>query len=133
MRGSPILRLVLMAIALALAGIPVWVLTRATPDEPAQPPAAAESPSRWVDVEMTASAPGTLSLSALGQVLLASPEGATSAQGRAWISREADLVASAVWPAGDAPHALRVVIREDGKVTRDATFWGAGSVEDVVP
>lgn len=133
MRGSPIFRLVLMAVALALAGIPVWVLTRATPDAPAQPPTAAEPSSRWVDVEMTSSAPGILSLSALGQVLLTSPEGATSAQGRAWISREADLVASAVWPAADGPHALHIVIREDGKVTRDATFWGTGSVEDVVP
>ncbi len=133
MRGSPILRLVLMAIALALAGIPVWLLTRPTQEVVAQLAAAPESSSRWVEVEMTSSAPGTLSLSALGKVLLATSAGATSARERVWIGREADLVASATWPNGDVPHALRVVLREDGRVTRDATFWGAGSVEDVVP
>jgi len=133
MRGAPILRLVLMAIALALAGIPVWLLTRPTPEVVAPLPAAPESSARWVEVEMTSSAPGTLSLSALGKALLTSPAGATSARERVWIGRESDLVASATWPVADTPHALRVVLREDGRVTRDATFWGAGSVEDVVP
>ncbi len=136
MRGSPLFRLILVCLGLLLAGLPVWNLTRIKAESLPRSQSAPEPESgRQVDVEMTASAPGLLTLSSLGRPLLESGANATSMNGQIFISKKSpeDLVASAKWPAADASHALRIVIKDNGKILKDVTLWGKESVEDVLP
>jgi hypothetical protein len=122
-----------MALALALAAVPVWRLTRH--EEAAAAPAApaGKKSERWLDVELISSAPGHLSLSSLGKPLLESGPAETAAKGRILISGKSDLVASADWGDSAGNQALRVMLSDGGTTVTDVTFWGKGSVEDVLP
>ncbi len=138
MRGSPIFRLLLVLAGLLLAGIPVWQLTHRREEAPVPPPvvpAPDASTGHWVEVEMTASAPGRLVLSSLGRPLLDSGNSVPTLGGRIFVSGKSpdDLVVSAKWENSADNHAVRVVVKENGETLKDVTFWGTDSVEDVLP
>lgn len=134
MRGTPALRLLLMAAALLLAGVPVWSLTR-----PDAAPRAVEAPATTPDrtevrITLTASAPARLGISVLGEELI--PAG-TPSTGATIVTRmdpahPDDVVVRAEWPEDATEQALRVEIEQTGKAPTVSTFWGRGSVEDVV-
>lgn len=124
-----------MAIALALAGIPVWTLTRAKP-EAATPPrteSVGETKTHTLKVHLVASVPAKMSISRLGEVVLQNESPSREWQGE--ISVQAtdpeDLVLKTEWPPGDGPQAVRVEVDAGGN-TWERTFWGETGVEDVL-
>jgi len=133
-RGSPLLRLVLTTIALALAGIPVWSITRPSPPPPPISVAPAASATREVALTLTASEPGILSVTCLGKTLLHSETPTQSATARVFINSENpdDFVVSARWEKSPAPQALRVEITDATGSLVDQTFWGSEFIEDTV-
>ena len=135
MRGFPLLQVLTMAVLFALAGLPVWRLTRppaaqATPASTSDA-AAMPAPGRQaftVELHFTP-APADFQLTSLGQPLLAGhgPAEDFSAPWTAQIPAEgADLALQARWhAAADGGHvAVRLTVRfPDGRQT-DQTLWG---------
>ena len=133
MRGTPWLRFALMAVALALAAIPVWLLMRS--DEPPAhlTPSAPMPAERQLTVEIV-SAPtaDSVSVSYLGQELVSEGQGG-SYSGTLHLpsSSPADLVVMATWQ-GTQRAALHVqVSNEDGPIA-EASYWGTDRVHDVL-
>lgn len=134
MRGFPLLRLLLAGAALALLGVPVWMLTREKP--PAAAPSPRTVPDRTVpfQVVLTASSPAVLRALAANQPAASSaqpvPRFETAFEMNA--AQPEDLAVFADFTDKSAPHAVRVEVRAEGKILADRTFWGHGLVEDVV-
>lgn len=136
MRGSPLLRLFFLAAALAFAAIPVRSLTRTrTPPPPHGPVVRPTSEKATVEILLTSSAPGTLRVSSLGRPLLESGNGSRSLAGKIEISKNNpdDIVVSAAWDSPSGPGAIHAEAWRDGTQVADATFWGDGPIEDVLP
>ena len=134
MRGSPILRLVLVAGALILLALPVWQLTRQTPSPiPAKPAAVAED---LADYRVILKSSGTARL----QAMVANQPTVSSASGvenfEAFFSMSAnepeDIAVFADFVDRTRPSAIRVMVEKGGKVLVEKTFWGTGVVEDVL-
>lgn len=134
MRGSPLFRLALTALALVLAGIPVWTITRPSAPPPLAPVVAPTGASREVTLTLTASAPAVLSATCLGKSLLSTTTATLTASARVVIdaSNPEDLVVAAAWEKSAAPQALRVEIIDAHGTSLDQTFWGTQSVEESV-
>jgi len=134
LRGSPLLRLVLTAIALALAGIPVWIITRPSQPPPPVSAAPAISATREVTLTLTASAPAILAATCLEKTVLHSEMPMQTATARVLVNSEApdDFVVSARWEKSPTPQALRVEITDSTGSSVDQTFWGTDFIEDTV-
>lgn len=150
MQSIPVIRLLIMAAALCLAAIGVWNVTQPeataagavpTANQPGTPtPALSQSKSgrHEIAVELTFSqipqefsvqTPTGPSVSGKGKVLTH----------RLTIETEiptegADWVVHVQWPNKNADSAVRVRCSDvkSGQKLSDVTFWGKGSVEDVV-
>lgn len=135
MRGTPWLRFALMAIALALAGVPILLLTRS---EETSSPAVPVRSSAFVERELTLeihTAPAAQSIGAsyLDRELIPSAHEGGSYSGtiRLPANSAADLVVTANWRETQAA-ALRVrTSNEDGPVA-EASFWGTDKIEEVL-
>ena len=137
MRGFPLIQVLAMAVLFALAGLPVWKLTRppVAQEAPAKTSDAAATPGRQtftVDLHFTP-APADFQLTYLGLPLLAG-HGPAEDFSVPWIvqlpAEGADLALQVKWnavpsAAGDGGHAAaRLTVRfPDGRQT-DQTLWG---------
>lgn len=138
MRGSPLLRAVLAFLILALAGLPLWRLTR--PGNPPQKSAGAAVPAaaarQRVALALTFSAaPQGFAVRHLGQVVW-SGQGA----GREFAKELSieyppegvDLEVAVEWPEGAGQSAVRLQLADPAGRQHEKTLWGAGKLEDVV-
>lgn len=135
MRGSPLILTALLALALLVAGIPVWSLTR--PHEHKTPLAApAASPAaglRSLDLSITTTAPATIELRHTGQLVWSSSAPAESFTATLPAEKSAtDFVATIRWLDGSRQHAARFQFAYDGDTLADLTLWGEQSTEDVL-
>jgi len=131
MRGSPLLQALLLAVVLALAGVPVWSLTRPHEHvEPAQPKAtAADSTNRELAVTSTAEAEVELSLS--GTVIWRGQPAAKRFETTISLPPDAELVASVRWTK-EGTNAVRLQVSSDGEIQTDTTLWGDTEANDVL-
>lgn len=131
MRGSPFLQALLLAIVLALAGVPVWSLTRPHEHvEPSQPKAApAETANRDLAVTSTAEAEVELNLS--GTVIWRGQPAAKHFEATISLPADAELVASVRWPQRGT-NAVRFQFSRDGEIQTDTTLWGDAEASDVL-
>lgn len=149
MRGFPLLQTILVVLAVLLAGVPVYRLTRpavadaalpsmATPSVEATPIAATQAAPLGVGA-VFAPAPTDFQVKNLGQTVLAGrgPQAQFTAKWATVVPPEGvDLVIQARWPAAAAdggvnpgtspavePRAMRVMIRFPDGVLFERTFW----------
>ncbi len=134
MRGSPFLRLVLVAGALVLLALPVWRLTRqAPPSAPAKPAAETKDLADY-RVTLKASAPARLQAMVANQPTASSASGVENFQAAFSMSADEpeDIAVFADFEDRARSAALRVTVEKGGEVLVEKTFWGTGVVEDVV-
>ena len=136
MRGTPWIRFLLMATALALAGIPIWQLTRN--DEPSVPPPAPAAQSQPPERELklaieTAPSAQAIGASYLGRELipLTHTGGTFSGTIRLPAGSAADLVVTAKW-TGIETAALRVRASDENGPLAEASFWGREKIQEVL-
>ncbi len=153
MRGFPFLQLVLVVLAVALAGVPVYRLTRpavaVTPSESLATPAADATPGAAtqaapLDVEAVfAPAPTDFQIKNLGQTVLAGrgPGLRFTARWAGAVPPDgADLVVQAHWPASTGPGheagtgAAKFTVRFPDGRTVEKSFWADanGALTDVL-
>ena len=134
MRGHPILRLVILICFLAIAGIPVYLITRNRPV--VMQSSAGLSAKKIVpyEITLTASTPAHLALAAVGQKPVESSPSAESliATYSMDVSKPEDLVVKALFVSPQKNAALRIQVQVAGKMLKDATLWGSESIEDVI-
>lgn len=134
MRGSPFLRLVLVAGALILLALPVWRLTRQAP--PAAPAKAAAVTEDLADYRVTlkASAPARLQAMVANQPTASSASGVENFEAAFSMSADEpeDIAVFADFEDRASSAALRVTVEKGGEVLVEKTFWGTGVIEDVV-
>ncbi len=134
MRGSPLLRLILVAGALVLLAVPVWQLTRNTTSPiPAKPVAVAED---LADYRVILKSSGTARLQAMvaNQPTISSASGVENFEAVFSMSANEpeDIAVFADFVDRTRPSALRVIVEKSGEVLVEKTFWGTGVVEDAV-
>jgi hypothetical protein len=134
MRGHPILRLVILICFLAIAGIPVYFITRnrsVVVQSSAELSAKKNVP---YEITMTASTPAHLALAVVGQIPVESSPSAESliATYSMDASKPEDLVVKARFVSPQKNAALRIQVQASGKMLKDATLWGSESIEDVI-
>lgn len=132
MRGSPLLHALFLAGALALAGIPVWSLTR--PHEHTAEPQVESKPTtlRSVDLSVTSTAPAQITLTGAGKpVWQSAAPGTQFEQTLELPATGSELVATVTWPDGQT-HAARFQFSHDGETLTDATLWGGTETTDVI-
>ncbi len=153
MRGFPLLQFILVVLAVVLAGVPVYRLTRpASADAasvPVETPSAVVAPGATtqatpLDVEAVfAPAPTDFQLKNLDQTVLAGrgPQARFTARWAGSVPPDgADLVVQAHWPtatgtnAGPGPAAARFTIRFPDGRTVEKSFWAdaSGTLTDVL-
>lgn len=137
MRGFPLLQISAVVVALLLLGVPVWMLTgdrlQAAPEDPG---VAEERKVEMVvfSVELTSSSPARLSVMAAGHPIQVSDGPLERFEGAFEMPRSQpeDLVVSAKFEEEGGSEALRVKVRESGRLVADKTFWGTGEIQDVL-
>ena len=134
MRGHPILRLVILICFLAIAGIPVYLITRnrsVVVQSSAELSAKKNVP---YEITMTASTPAHLALAVVGQIPVESSPSAESliATYSMDAAKPEDLVVKARFVSPQKNAALRIQVQVAGKMIKDATLWGSESIEDVI-
>lgn len=131
MNGRPLLRLLLVTLAFACLGIPVWQLTRGT-DAPA--PAEITSTSKVEELSVTltfSTSAESFALTHLDETVLAAP--ALSRTWQAAVPPEGiDLLLKAHWPAKTKTAAVRLQISRRGETVTDKTFWAEGGMAELV-
>lgn len=138
MRGSPFIRLLVIAIFLVVAGIPVWSLTRPKSVVPATPPetaVATPEAMRPVEITLTSTGKAIVTVQYAGKTLWQSPEPAEAFTPAIPLpeSKDAtDLVIKSRWVEPQARNALRFQAARDGDSLADTTLWGNQEVEGVV-
>ena len=134
MKGSPLLRAVLAFVAIALAGLPLWKLTRAGEADAA--PAKADAAAAQIPMRLTFSvAPRSFAISHLGAVVWADGTQGTDVTNTlalAYPKEGVDLQVKVAWPADAGDAALRVRLTDPDGVEHDKTVWGRGEMEEVV-
>ena len=135
MRGSPLLRTILVLIVLILAAVPVWKLTRpaivAVVAEDSTPASKA-----GVRIGLTfANAPLDFQLLHLGKVIWEgkSPGATASKDFEMEFPKEGiDLEIKAGWPSGTTISAVRVTVTVGNGTALERSAWGTGSVDEVL-
>lgn len=133
MKGSPLLQTVLLALGLAVAGLPVWLLTR--PHGRAAPvvSVAPVAGDREAELSVTATSPAELTLALSGTAIWHSGAPATAFSGTLRLPEEpVDLVATVAWTDSVATQAVRIRIMRDGETLADSSLWGSGKTTEVV-
>jgi hypothetical protein len=126
--------LVILICFLAIAGIPVYLITRnrsVVVQSSAELSAKKNVP---YEITMTASTPAHIALAVVGQIPVESSPSAESLI--ATYSMDAlkpeDLVVKARFVSPQKNAALRIQVQASGKMLKDATLWGSESIEDVI-
>lgn len=136
MRGFPLLRLGIVALALLLLGLPVWMVTRdvSGPEASVEEPGGDLQQTASYEVVLTASSPALLGVRAAKQPTLESADGAATFEASLIMNatQPEDLAVFAKFDPAAGRCALRAEVRVAGKMVADSTFWGEGLVEDVV-
>jgi hypothetical protein len=132
MRGSPLIQALILAIVLALAGVPVWSLTR--PHEHVEPakPKSAEPAAVARDVVVTSTSEAEVEISLSGTVVWRGQPAAKQFETTLTLPPDAEIVASTRWTQGGT-NAARFQISHDGETLTDATLWGDTEASDVLP
>ena len=128
------MRLVILICFLAIAGIPVYLITRS---RPLLVQSSGELPAKKIvpyEITLTASTPAHLALAAVGQKPVESSPSAESliATNSMDASKPEDLVVKARFVSPQKNAALRIQVQGSGKMLKDATLWGSESIEDVI-
>jgi hypothetical protein len=128
------MRLVILICFLAIAGIPVYLITRS---RPLLVQSSGELPAKKIvpyEITLTASTPAHLALAAVGQKPVESSPSAESliATYSMDASKPEDLVVKARLVSPQKNAALRIQVQASGKMLKDATLWGSESIEDVI-
>ena len=133
MHGSPLFRIGVIGILLALAGIPVFLLTRERTREQL-PPREAATAARDVELTIVSTPAALVELRHQGHVIAASREPSETLREtlRLPAGSPADLVVRVQWPGASSVAAVRFLATEDGELLADASFWGPKAVEDVL-
>jgi hypothetical protein len=126
--------LVILICFLAIAGIPVYLITRnrsVVVQSSAELSAKKNVP---YEITMTASTPAHLALAVVGQIPVESSPSAESliATYSMDASKPEDLVVKARFVSPQKNAALRIQVQASGKMLKDATLWGSESIEDVI-
>ncbi len=136
MRGTPWIRFSLTALALAVAGVPVWLLTRT--DEPSVAPVAPALKSQPVERVLTlaietAPLAQAIGASYLGRELIPPPQtdGSFSGVIRLPAGSAADLLVTARW-TGTGTAALRVRASDENGPLAEGSFWGTKEIQEVL-
>ena len=135
MKGSPLLRALLAFLAIAMAGVPLWRLTRAG-TATAAPPPAVERVAAQIPLRLTFStAPRSFVIFHLGAVLWSGGTDGTDATkivALPFPKEGVDLLLKVAWPtdAGDA--AARIRLTDPDGNEHDKTIWGRGEIAEVV-
>ena len=133
MKGSPLLRALIAFVLIALAGVPLWKLTRA--DATAVAPAQAETASAQVTLRLTFSAaPEKAEVRHLGKVVWADgthTTDVTKTVALAYPKEGVDLAVKVAWPA-EVEGAVRVRLTDPDGEEYDKTVWGRGEMEEVI-
>ncbi len=133
MRGSPLLHALFLAIALALAGIPIWSLTRPHAHAVEAKAGIAKTGRHAVELAVTSTAPAQITLSSEGKVVWQSGAAATQFEQTLDLPVSGgELVAAVQW-AGGQDHAARFQFSHDGETLADATLWGGAETAGVIP
>ena len=136
MRGSPILRAVLVFVALLLLAPLLWRLTRADPRNVQQP--ATQRPAKNVkaEVRLTFSTPAMrVVIQHLGrevwqQLMPAAQETFTCEI--PWPKEGVELHVLVEWPEGTRAAAMRVRVTAPDGTEHDRSVWGDASADDVL-
>lgn len=138
MRGTPLISALVLAVVLALAGIPVWSLTRReTPPAPTrETPKAREEVVRVMTLTVTSTGDAELELRigdrAIWQGPVAAGENGAKPIQALGLAPGNDVVAKAKWMNASQPQAIRLKLVQDGETLADATLWGGLEAEDVI-
>lgn len=140
MRGNPILRVLVFALALAAMGVAVLRMTAApVVSAPTTRPETNDAPEPMTTLVFrfeSPHAPDSIQLDALGKEVarIAADEVNTPVEVRLVIPADgADVVVHASWPeSADASNALRVRIDRDYHQIVDTTLWGESKIADVI-
>jgi len=136
MRGFPLLRILVVAGALMMLGVPVWMLTRDRVEGIAAPVVEEREATGMADfsVVMTSTTPARLSVTAVNDAVRESDGGVRRFEARFEmpLAQPEDLAVFAAFEAEAGPQALRVEVRSAGRLVVDRTFWGEGEIHDVV-
>ncbi|MEQ1862510.1 MAG: hypothetical protein ABMA13_21535 [Chthoniobacteraceae bacterium] len=136
MRGSPLLNALIAFIAIALVGIPVLRLTRATGvSAPALQPAAVVAEAKApIEIAFT-TPPQSVRVSHLGKVIWSADVPGTSVEAELampWPAEGVDLLVEIAWP-DDAPlSAARFVITDPDGEDQMRSIWGRGAKSEVL-
>jgi hypothetical protein len=136
MRGSPIILTALLALALLLAGLPVWTLTRPHEHSEPAPPSVARptATTRPLELNVATTSPATIELRHSGQLVWSSPVPADSFTTTLPAPPDAaDFVATIRGLDGSKQNAARFQFSHDGDTLADTTLWGEQTTEDVIP
>lgn len=132
MRGSPLLHALFLAIALALAGIPVWSLTRPRAHAVERKIEAAPAERQSVELAVTSTTPAEIVLSMEGTVVWQSGAAGTQFEHTLDLPVSgSELVATVKWTDGQT-HAARFQFSHDGETLADATLWGNLETTNVI-
>jgi len=139
MRGNPILRLILVTLALIGMGGVVFYLTSARyndDEDDVRPPVLAAAAEEFVIELDSPLAPDSVRIESTGTLLADLTSDTFAKPVRVKIAASAaghDLVIRADWHA-DAPraNALRVRVSRSGAIISDTTLWGDPQVADVI-
>jgi hypothetical protein len=135
MRGSPVLRAIVVVIVMLLAGIPLWRLTH-TVAAPMEETPSAPKASSSVSLELTfAHPPSDFQILHLGKVIWEGKEpGETAHQTVAmeFPKEGIDLEIKANWPAGTPLTAVRLTVTRGDDNPIEKTVWGQGNLDEVL-
>ena len=135
MRGSPLLRVLLVVIALLAVLWPLRSLTTHRAETASTPPQTASTPESNVHLVLTStSVPFTFEVSHLGKTVWkgeATENTVTRDLKMAFPSEGIDLLVDAKWQ-GDKQTAVRLDVAVDNGETMTKTLWGTGGVSGVL-
>lgn len=133
MKGSPLLRALIAFLLIALAGVPLWKLTRA--DATVAAPEQAAEAAAAVSLRLTFSAaPDRAEVRHLGKVVWTDGTRATDvtkSMALAYPKEGVDLTVKIVWPA-EVEGAVRLRLTDPEGEEHDKTVWGHGEMDEVV-
>lgn len=142
-RGYPLFQTIVMCVCFALAGYPVWRLTRPAPTpaplpQVAQPASTQPGPSTLEIEADFAPAPADFDLRCLDAVVIEGHGSPGTQFKKSWtanVPKEGvDLVFRAHWPQAAGPSAARLIVESpDGKKI-EKSFWtpAGAALEEVV-
>lgn len=138
MRGFPLVNGALIVLALCLALLPLWKLTRASPlraTEQRFEEDARATVSTRISVRY-AHPPSVLTVSHLGESVWSPSSSAEIDAGKALqlaLPEEGiDLLVTATWPEGTPMTALEVMLEPEARFEQSRVLWGEGQCDDIL-